>query len=226
MHRFFNRREAGIELAEKLGQYAGRPDVIVLGLARGGVPVAFEVARTLRAPLDVFVVRKLGTPGHEELAMGAIASGGVRVLNPEVVQLLGIPGDAIERETAMEKQELERREAMYRGSRPATNVKGRTVIVVDDGLATGSTMEAAITALRQQHPTAIVAAAPVVAPDTCKYIRTMADDCRYVYAPEPLYGVGLWYTDFSPTTDDEVRSLLETAARNTLPRVPRRTYQH
>lgn len=226
MHRFFNRREAGIELAEKLGQYAGKHDVIVLGLARGGVPVAFEVARALHAPLDVFVVRKLGTPGHEELAMGAIASGGIRVLNREVIQLLGIPGDVIEREVAAERQELERRETMYRGPRPASNVSGRTVIVVDDGLATGSTMQAAITALRQQHPAAIIAAAPVVASDTCKYIRTMADDCRYVYAPDPLYGVGLWYSDFSPTTDIEVRELLETAARNTLPRLPRRTYQH
>jgi putative phosphoribosyl transferase len=225
MQRFFNRREAGIELAEKLGQYSGRRDVVVLGLARGGVPVAFEVARALRAPLDVFVVRKLGAPGHEELAMGAIATGGVRVLNAEVIQLLGIPSDAIEREIAAEKQELERREAMYRGSRPAVSVRGRTVIVVDDGLATGSTMQAAITALRHQHPAAVIAAAPVVAPDTCKYIRTVADDCRYVYAPEPLYGVGLWYTDFSPTTDTEVRSLLETAVRETLP-VPRRTYQY
>lgn len=226
MQRFFNRREAGVELAQKLGDYAATGDVVVLGLARGGVPVAFEVARILRAPLDVFVVRKLGVPRHEELAMGAIASGGVRVLNPDAIELLGIPAEAIERETALEQQELERREAMYRGGRPPTDVKGRVVIVVDDGLATGSTMYAAITALRQQHPAEIIVAAPVVAPDTCRYLRTLADDCKYVYAPDPFYGVGLWYTDFSPTSDTEVRSLLQIAARNRLPAKPRRTYQH
>ncbi len=211
MKRFFNRREAGIELAEKLGHFAGRKDVVVLGLARGGVPVAYEVAHALGAPLDVLVVRKLSAPGHEEFAIGAIASGGVRVLNPEAIQLLGISSSAIERETILEQQELERRERMYRGDRPAANLKGRTVVVVDDGLATGATMQAAITALRRMGPAAIVVAAPVVAPDTCRYLRTVADGCEYVLAPEPFYGVGLWYVDFSPTSDHEVRSLLQPA---------------
>jgi putative phosphoribosyl transferase len=158
--------------------------------------------------------------------MGAIASGGVRVLNPEAIQLLGITTEAIERETLLEQLELERREHMYRGNRSPVKVNGQTVIVVDDGLATGSTMHAAVTALRKQHPVEIIVAAPVVAGDTCKYLRTVADDCKYVYAPEPFYGVGLWYEDFSPTSDAEVRSLLETAARNTLPVMPRLTYQH
>lgn len=226
MKRFLNRREAGIELAEKLGNFAGREDVVVLGLARGGVPVAYEIARALDVPLDVFVVRKLGAPGHEEFAIGAIATGGIRVLNQEAIQLLGITSSAIERVTMLEQQELERREKMYRGDRPAVSVKGRTVIVVDDGLATGATMQAAITALRRQGPAAIIAAAPVVAPDTCRYLRTIADGCEYVQAPEPFYGVGLWYADFSPTSDREVQSLLEATARTALPFVPHHAYQH
>jgi len=230
MKRFLNRREAGIELAEKLGHFAGKRDVLVLGLARGGVPVAYEVARALQVPLDVFVVRKLGAPGHEEFAIGAIATGGIRVLNPEAIQLLGITSSAIERVTMLEQQELERREKMYRGDRPPVSVKGRTVIVVDDGLATGATMQAAITALRRQDPAAIIAAAPVVAPETCRSLRTVADGCEYVQAPEPFYGVGLWYADFSPTNDAEVQSLLESAARSAPPRplrtIPRHAYQY
>ena len=230
MKRFLNRREAGIQLAEKLGHFAGKRDVLVLGLARGGVPVAYEVARALHVPLDVFVVRKLGAPGHEEFAIGAIATGGIRVLNPEAIQLLGITSSAIERVTMLEQQELERREKMYRGDRPPVSVKGRTVIVVDDGLATGATMQAAITALRRQDPAAIIAAAPVVAPETCRSLRTVADGCEYVQAPEPFYGVGLWYADFSPTSDAEVQSLLESAARSAPPRplrtVPRHAYQY
>jgi len=230
MKRFLNRREAGIELAEKLGHFAGKRDVLVLGLARGGVPVAYEVARALHVPLDVFVVRKLGAPGHEEFAIGAIATGGIRVLNPEAIQLLGITSSAIERVTMLEQQELERREKMYRGDRPPVSVKGRTVIVVDDGLATGATMQAAITALRRQDPAAIIAAAPVVAPETCRSLRTVADGCEYVQAPEPFYGVGLWYADFSPTNDAEVQSLLESAARSAPPRplrtIPRHAYQY
>jgi putative phosphoribosyl transferase len=226
MKRFLNRREAGIELAEKLSRFAGRQDVVVLGLARGGVPVAFEVARSLRVPLDVFVVRKLGAPGHEEFAIGAIASGGVRVLNTEAIQLLGLTPAAIERITMLELQELERREREYRDNRPPANVKGRTVIVVDDGLATGATMQAAITALRKQQPAEIIVAAPVVAADTCRNLRTTADDCVYVQSPEPFYGVGLWYVDFSPTSDDEVRSLLEIAARKPAPIVPLRQFQY
>lgn len=226
MKRFFNRREAGMELAEKLSRFAGRHDVIVLGLARGGVPVAFEVARGLRVPLDVFVVRKLGAPGHEEFAIGAIASGGVRVLNTEAIQLLGMTQAAIERETRRELQELERREREYRDDRPPINVKGRTVIVVDDGLATGATMQAAITALRKQHPTQIIVAAPVVAADTCQNLRATADDCVYVQSPDPFYGVGLWYEDFSPTSDAEVISLLEMAARMPPPTIPLHEFQY
>lgn len=225
MKRFLNRREAGIELAEKLGQFAGRQDVVVLGLARGGVPVAYEIARALRVPLDVFVVRKLGAPGHEEFAIGAIATGNIRVLNREAILHLGISPSAIERVTMLERQELERREKMYRGSRGPANVKGRTVIVVDDGLATGATMQAAVAALRRQGPAAIIAAAPVVAPDACRTLRTVADGCEYVHAPEPFYGVGLWYADFSPTSDREVRSLLESA-RSAPPPVPHHAHQY
>ena len=225
MKRFLNRREAGLELAEKLDRFAGRQDVVVLGLARGGVPVAYEVARSLDLPLDVFVVRKLGAPGHEEFAIGAIAAGGVCVLNQEAIQLLGITPSAIERVTTLEQQELKRREKMYRGSRGAVDVKRRTVIVVDDGLATGATMHAAITALRKQQPAAIIVAAPVVAPDICRYLRTVADGCEYVHAPEPFYGVGLWYADFSPTSDREVQLLLEAAAHDAPSPVPRYAYQ-
>ena len=226
MKRFLNRREAGLELAEKLDRFAGRQDVVVLGLARGGVPVAYEVARSLDLPLDVFVVRKLGAPGHEEFAIGAIASGGVRVLNQEAIDLLGIRQSTIERITMRELKELNRREKMYRGGRGAVVVKGHTVIVVDDGLATGATMQAAITALRRQGPAAIIVAAPVVAPDTCKYLRTVADGCEYVYSPEPFYGVGLWYTDFAPTSDREVQLLLEAAERDAPSPVPRHAYQY
>lgn len=221
MKRFRNRREAGLELADKLDRFADREDVIVLGLARGGVPVAYEVARALRVQLDVFVVRKLGAPGHEELAIGAIATGGVRVLNTEAIELLGVTPAAIERITMLEQRELERRETMYRGRREAVNVRGRTVIVVDDGLATGSTMQAAITALRKQGPAAIIVAAPVVAPDTCRYLRAAADGCEYVYAPQPFYGVGLWYAEFAATSDQEVRVLLAEAEQN----APRPAYQ-
>ena len=220
MKRFLNRREAGLELAEKLDRFAGRQDVVVLGLARGGVPVAYEIARTLDLPLDVFVVRKLGAPGHEEFAIGAIATGGVRVLNQEAIRHLGITQSAIERITMLEQQELERREKMYRDDRPPVNIKGRTVIVVDDGLATGSTMQAAITALRRQGPASIIVAAPVVALETCEYLRTVADGCEYVQSPEPFYGVGLWYEDFSQTTDREVRSLLAASAQDALEPIP------
>jgi putative phosphoribosyl transferase len=226
MKRFLNRREAGLELAVKLDRFDGRQDVVVLGLARGGVPVAYEVARTLDLPLDVLVVRKLGAPGHREFAIGAIATGGVRVLNQEAIQLLGISQRAIEQITTLEQQELKRRERMYRGDRGAVDVKGRTVIVVDDGLATGATMQAAITALRKRHPAAIIVAAPVVSPDTCQYLRTVADGCEYVQAPEPFYGVGLSYADFSPTSDREVQLLLEAAARDAPSPVPHRAYQY
>jgi predicted phosphoribosyltransferase len=209
---FADRMEAGEELAKKLMRYAGRPDVIVLALPRGGVPVAFEVARALHVPLDVFVVRKLGLPGHEELAMGAIASGGVRVLNHDVIRAVDIPEDVIEEVAAAEQQELERRERMYRGDRPPPDVRGRTVILIDDGLATGSTMRAAVAALRQQQPARIVVAVPVGAPETCDEFQQKADEVVCASTPEQLHAVGLWYRDFSQTTDEEVRELLERTA--------------
>jgi predicted phosphoribosyltransferase len=210
---FRDRYEAGRILAGKLQHYAGRPDVLVLALPRGGVPVAFEVAQALGAPLDVFLVRKLGVPGHEELAMGALASGGVRVLNEDVVRELDIPAETIEAVTAAEQQELLRREQLYRDGRPAPDVRGRTVILIDDGLATGSTMRAAVAALREQGPARIVVAVPVAAPSTCREFRDVADDIVCAITPEHFYAVGMWYQDFSQTTDDEVRELLARAAR-------------
>jgi predicted phosphoribosyltransferase len=183
----------------------------VLALPRGGVPVAFEVAKALRAPLDIFLVRKLGVPGHEELAMGAIATGGVRVLNDDVVERLRIPFGVIDSVAANELRELERRELAYRGNRPEPEVQGKTVILVDDGLATGSTMRAAVAALRQQGPARIVVAVPVSAPQTCDEYRMGADEIVCAITPEPFYGVGQWYRDFSQTTDEEVSELLEKA---------------
>jgi len=206
--RFRDRREAGRFLAEKLTAYAGRPDVIVLALPRGGVPVAYEVARTLGAPLDVFVVRKLGIPGYEETAMGAVATGGVRVLNEDVVRSLGIPDYAIEAVASREQLELSRRERLYRGGRPALDVRGKMVILVDDGLATGATMQAAVAALRKQQPARIVVAVPVAAPETCEALKDEADDVICATTPQPFRAVGLWYEDFSQTSDEEVRALL------------------
>ncbi len=205
---FQDRREAGRLLAEKLTNYANRPDVIVLALPRGGVPIAYEVARRLNAPLDVFVVRKLGIPGYEELAMGAVATGGTRILNEEFVKRAGLPDNLIEAVTARELKELARRERLYRGSRPPPDVRGRTVILVDDGLATGATMLAAIRALRQQQPARIVVAVPTASPDTCEAMKAEADDVICAVTPDPFYAVGLWYQDFSQTTDEEVRALL------------------
>src|SRR3984893_2621582 len=209
---FRDRREAGRLLAEKLAAYANRPDVLVLALPRGGVPVGYEVARALGAPLDVFVVRKLGVPGYEELAMGAVATGGVRVLNEQLVERLGIPEQMIDAVAARERQELARRERLYRGGCPPPDVRGRTVILVDDGLATGATMHAAIEALRQQHPARIVVAVPTASPETCEEMKTKADDVICAITPEPFHAVGRWYRDFSQTTDEEVRLLL--AQRN------------
>src|SRR5947207_3878081 len=210
--RFRDRHEAGQRLADKLVAYAKRPDVLVLALPRGGVPVAYEVARSLQAPLDVFLVRKLGVPGYEELAMGAVATGGVRVLNDDIVNGLRIPDDVVDAVTAWQRQELARREQLYRGDRPAPDVRGRTVILVDDGLATGATMHAAIAALRQQQPARIVVAVPTAAPETCQALRAEVDDVVCAITPEPFYSVGLWYEDFSPTTDEEVREFLARAA--------------
>jgi putative phosphoribosyl transferase len=211
MIRFKNRSEAGRFLAEQLSAYANRPDTLVLALPRGGVPVAYEVAKALGAPLDVFQVRKLGLPGHEELAMGAIATGGVRVRNPEVVEYLRIPDEVIDEVTARERRELERRERLYREGRPALSPRGRVVILVDDGLATGSTMRAAILALRQQQPASIVVAVPVAAKQTCEELRAVADEVVCAVTPDPFYAVGLWYEDFAQTTDEEVRELLARA---------------
>jgi putative phosphoribosyl transferase len=207
-----DRTEAGRILAERLSAYAARRDVIVLALPRGGVPVAYEVARALHAPLDVFLVRKLGLPGHEELAMGAVATGGVRVLNDQVVGALRIPTSVVDAVAGWELQELRRREQVYRGDRPPPDVRGRTVILVDDGLATGSTMLAAVKALRQQQPARSVVAVPVAAPDTCELLRAEVDDVVCAVTPAPFYAVGLWYEDFSQTTDEEVRELLALAA--------------
>lgn len=207
-----DRTEAGERLASKLASYASRSDVVVLALPRGGVPVAFEVARRLRAPLDVFVVRKLGVPGHEELAMGAIASGGTRVINQEVVRQLGISTSTIEQVASREALELSRREREYRGDRPPLPVRGRTVLLVDDGLATGSTMMAAIEALRRQNPAGIIVAAGVGAADTCAALSGVADGCVCALRPPWLDAVGRWYQDFSQTTDAEVRDLLARAS--------------
>jgi predicted phosphoribosyltransferase len=206
--RFRDRTEAGQFLAAKLGHYANRPDVIVLALPRGGVPVAYEVARALNVPLDVFIVRKLGVPGYEELAMGAVASGGLRVLNDQVVRALQIPDYVIDAVAAWEKQEIARREREYRGDRPPPDVRGRIVILVDDGLATGATMLAAVKALRQQQPARIVVAVPTAAAETCDALKTEVDEIICAVTPEPFYAVGFWYEDFAQTTDEEVRELL------------------
>lgn len=208
---FRNRSEAGRIIAQRLKHYADRPDVLVLALPRGGVPVGYEVAKALHTPLDVFVVRKLGIPGHEELAMGAVATGGVRVVNDQVVRGLGIPEHVIHAVADWELQELERRERVYRGERPAPDVRGKTVILVDDGLATGSTMLAAVQALRKLGPARIVVAVPVASPETCELLTEYVDETVWGVTPEPFYAVGLWYRDFSQTSDDEVRELLESS---------------
>ncbi len=205
---FRDRVHAGEVLAARLAGYRDRDDVVVLALPRGGVPVAAQLARALRVPFDVFVVRKLGVPGHEELAMGAIATGGVRILNHEVVGPLEIPASVIDSVARSEQSELERRERLYRGSRAPIGLASKTVIVVDDGLATGSTMRAAVKAARQQHPARVVVAVPVGASSACADLTREADEVVCVSTPEPFVAVGLWYRDFSPTSDDEVRAWL------------------
>jgi predicted phosphoribosyltransferase len=207
--RYRNRADAGRVLAAHLTAYAGRNDVSVLGLPRGGVPVAAEIAGELPAPLDVFLVRKLGVPGFEELAMGAIAEGGVEVVNPDVVRGLDIPRSAIDRVVAREKEELAQRAARYRGQRPFPDVAGRIVILVDDGLATGATMEAGVLALRQLSPARIVVAAPVGARETCARLAAIADEVVCPSQPEAFDAVGLWYDDFRQTTDEEVQAVLQ-----------------
>ena len=209
--RFCDRSDAGVFLAGKLRSYKNLPDVIVLGLPRGGVPVAYEVARGLNAPLDIFIVRKLGVPGQEELAMGAIATGGVRTLNEDVIQTLRISEKEIDAVTAREAEELMRRKYLYRGGRPGPDVAGRVVIVVDDGLATGSSMRAAVAALRLRNPVRIVVAVPVAAAQTCRLLRQTADEVICATTPEPFYSVGQWYINFGQTTDEEVTELLVSA---------------
>ena len=211
MDRFRDRADAGRKLAEKLMAYAGRSDVVVLALPRGGVPVGAEVARALGAPLDVFLVRKLGLPGHEELAMGAIATGGARVLNEELVRDLRLDEQLIETVARREQAELERREQLYRGSRPPPELAGKTVILVDDGLATGASMRAAVAAVRAREPARVVVAVPTAAPQTCAELEAEVDEIVCERTPDPFYAVGLWYEDFSQTSDEEVRDLLAAA---------------
>jgi putative phosphoribosyl transferase len=210
--RFRNRSEAGRLLARALERYKDHSDVLVLALPRGGVPVAYEVATNLNAPLDVFIVRKLGVPGHEELAMGAIASGGIRALNTAVIQQLNIPRSAIDAVAAHEQQELERRERLYRGQKASLNIQDRTIILVDDGLATGSTMKAAVAALRRQNPRKIIVAVPTAPAGTCDELQDEADEVICAVTPEPFYAVGQWYENFEQTTDAEVTELIRRAA--------------
>ncbi len=205
---YLDRAEAGIVLAKQLARFANRTDVVVLALPRGGVPVAAEVARALKAPLDVFVVRKLGLPGHEELAIGAIATGGVCILNDDVLRYIGLPAPMLEVVKQRERLELERREVLYREGRAAIDIEGRTVILVDDGLATGSSMLAAVEAVRRMKPARIVVAVPVAAVEAFETLRRAADECVSASMPDPFIAVGRWYRDFTQTTDDEVRDIL------------------
>ena len=211
MFRFKDRVQAGQYLADKLMRYSGASDAVVLGLPRGGVVVAHEIADKLGLPLDVFLVRKLGVPGYEELAMGAIASGGTRVMNEEVMRQIRIPASVVEAVAEREELELKRREAAYRGNRPPLEVKGLTVILVDDGLATGATMRAAVTALRKQNPGRIIIAVPTASPEVCNEFRADVDEILCGMTPTPFHAVGVWYEDFSQTTDEEVRQLLKAA---------------
>lgn len=209
---FVDRTDAGRQLARRLKAYTSRPDVLVLGLPRGGVPVAAEVAKALKVPLDVFIVRKLGVPGQEELAMGAIASGGICVLNEDVVGAIDVGPEVIQEAIANQQQELQRREQAYRDNMPAPDVSDKTVILVDDGLATGSTMRAAVAAIRRQRPARIVVAVPVGALESCETLRAEADEVVCLHTPEPFCAVGLWYDNFTQTTDEEVRELLKTTS--------------
>lgn len=211
MSRFVDRREAGRILAKGLLKYEGRPDVIVLALPRGGVPVAYEIAHALQAPLDVFTVRKIGHPLHEEVALGAIATGGVQYLDRSAMSHLGISETMLKPTITRERRELERRERLYRDERPLPDVLGKTVILVDDGLATGASARSAVAALRSQLPAAIIVATPISSRDACSLLGSIADECVCVELPEPFYGVGLWYYDFDETSDDQVLTLLRRA---------------
>ncbi|HJS17677.1 MAG TPA: phosphoribosyltransferase [Anaerolineales bacterium] len=211
MERFLDRHDAGRQLARKLSKYANHPDVVILALPRGGVPVAYEVARALKAPLDVMIVRKLGLPGHEELAIGAIASGGIRILNEDIIDALAVDQAVLNSVTKRELEELQRRERQYRGDRPAPEVRDRTVILIDDGLATGASMLAAVHGLLIQYPARIIVAAPAAAPQALNILAPAVDDIVHGISPEPFEGVGKWYENFSQTSDEEVRLLLELA---------------
>jgi putative phosphoribosyl transferase len=213
---FQDRREAGRKLAQKLSAYAKEPNALILALPRGGVPVAYEVALALSIPLDIFMVRKLGLPGREELAIGAIASGGVRVLNSDIIRMLSVPEEVINFVAKRELQELQRRERLYRGNRSFPEIRDRTIILIDDGLATGASMRAALAGLRVQHPARIIIAVPAAAAETCDAFRSEVDEVVCVKTPEPFYGVSRWYEDFSQITDEEVRTLLEEANRQVL----------
>lgn len=206
--RFRDRTEAGKQLAEKLLEYRDQPDVLVLALPRGGVPVAFEVAQVLHAPLDVFIVRKLGVPGQEELAFGAIATGGVRVLNQTIIKRFQITPEEVEAVTTVEQDELKRRQRLYRGDRPLPEMRDHTIILVDDGLATGATMHAAVVAIRQQEPARLIVGVPISSPETCAAFQDEVDEIICAVTPEPFYAVGLWYEDFPQVTDAEVHNLL------------------
>ena len=211
MERFTDRRDAGRLLAQKLSTYAGQTDVLILALPRGGVPVAYEVAMALHAPLDIFLVRKLGLPGREELAIGAIASGDIRVLNEDIIRVLSVPEEVINIVARNELQELKRREHHYRGNRPAPEIRDRKVLLIDDGLATGASMRAAVLGVRAQHPTRIVIAVPAAAPELCDAFEFEVDEMVCGMTPEPFYGLSRWYEDFSQTTDAEVIMFLEEA---------------
>ena len=211
--KFQDRRDGGRVLAERLGAWRGRADVLVLALPRGGVPVGFEVARALGAPLDIFLVRKLGMPGDEEVALGAIAAGGVRVLDRELIEQCGIGPETLARLTEREEREIARRNRLYRGERPAPDAHGRTVILVDDGLATGATMRAAVEALRKEAPARLIVGVPVAAKETCEALRDEVDDIICARTPEPFWAVGDWYQDFEQTSDEEVQQLLQQAAQ-------------
>jgi putative phosphoribosyl transferase len=206
-----NRQDAGRQLARFLAQYEGHDDVVVLGLPRGGVPVAYEVAQAIDAPLDVLIVRKLGVPGYEELAMGAIASGGAQVIHHDIVRQLSIPDEAVERVIVSEKRELERRENAFRGGMEPLNIRNKIVILVDDGLATGATMKAAVEAVYTSSPNKVVVAVPIASPDICDAMRHLVDEVICAATPQPFHAVGLWYTNFEQTTDDEVKTLLQEA---------------
>jgi len=218
MERFTDRRDAGRLLAQKLSAYAGQTDVIILALPRGGVPVAYEVALALNAPLDIFLVRKLGLPGREELAIGAIASGGIRVLNEDIIRILGVPEEVINIVARNELQELGRREHNYRGDRPAPELHDRKVILIDDGLATGASMRAAVVGVRVQRPARIAIAVPAASPELCNAFQFEVDEMVCAMTPEPFYGLSRWYEDFSQTTDAEVRMFLEQANHQMLHR--------